>query len=439
MNGVIKCIILCMLVWITSCGVDVSSPPDIPKDSHQGDSPPNPDPGQDPGPVPDPFPLEYRIGLFQDQDFDPQKVTHIILVGSAMHEDSDQFFQSGVSRAYRYKETWPDRQVVIMSTPDVINRTDEQVFLKYNIKVIKQVNERFTASRMIAELGEFPYIASFDFFGHSSPWALKIDDLQAPFDPESHMAALARIRKNFIPNAFVTLNGCNTGFTIAPNLSRALELPVSGSLTSSVFERVESDGFWYKQDDQNSSRYVYTNKTSFNKKLYCSTGACTRMKSSRHNYDSYWGIFKGGGLSFDKFFCDFQDSDGRCERGMALSLMGFPSLRAVNLKSSTDEFKNVIFDWLCSTGKDSSYFNKCVAGIEDAVIRQDLIYRSHPTNELNCNFKSCNVEVKCNFTPEVVTPIPGSCDVLSITNLYPTNVVREYLSLINGFNQIREQ
>ncbi len=52
---------------------------------------------------------EYRLGLFQDTSFDVQKITHVIIVGSAVKEDSNQFFQSGLSRAYRLKELFPDQ------------------------------------------------------------------------------------------------------------------------------------------------------------------------------------------------------------------------------------------------------------------------------------------------------------------------------------------
>ena len=62
---------------------------------------------------------EYRLGLFKDGNFDPAKITHVIVVGSAAKEDSNQFFQSGMSRAQRYKELWPDHQVVFLYSPEV--------------------------------------------------------------------------------------------------------------------------------------------------------------------------------------------------------------------------------------------------------------------------------------------------------------------------------
>lgn len=380
---------------------------------------------------------EYRIGLFRDSQFDPEKITHIIVVGSAVKEDSDQFFQSGLSRAFRYKELWPERQVVIMSSPDVLGQSDAEVFLKYKVPVIKQVNKKFTAPLLLSEIAEFRQIASLDFFGHSSPWAMKIGKSNAAFDTTAHTQALMDLRKHFIPNAYVTLNGCNTGFYLAPALSKALALPVSGSLTSSMFERIESDGFWYKEEDWKDRGFLTSNKVSFTKDLSCSLGVCTRMKAARSNYSSYWGTFKEGGLSFDKFFCNYEDNgNGSCEKGMALSLMGFPSLNAIGKSPSRSDFKKVVFDWLCSTGKSQSYFRRCVNGIEDAVSRGDLEYQSHPTNELRCDFKSCQVEVACKFGTFDNTPIEGSCKLRTFNNPNPTNVASEYLSLMKGYDEV---
>jgi hypothetical protein len=385
---------------------------------------------------------EYRIGLYKNNGevLDPQKITHIIVVGSAVKEDSDQFFQSGVSRAQRYKELWPDHQIVLMSGPDVKGATDEQVFSKYKISVAKLVYQKFTGPLLLSEIGEFEKIASLDFYGHASPWALIIGKSSAAFDPSTNIAALKQLRSKFLPDAYATLNGCNTGFYLAPDLSRGLALPVSGSLTSSMFERIESDGSWYKEEDWNERGYVLTNKFSYKINQSCSLGLCTRMKSSRANYSSFWGTFSEGGLSFDKFFCNYENNkDGRCEKGMAMSLFSFPSIHPINIDSSKDEYKEVVYDWLCSTGKSKSYFQNCINGIQDAIARGDLEYQSHPTNELNCNFNSCHAKVVCKFKTFEVGPIPGSCNIDTVPNFTPKNVATEYLSLMKGFESIRTQ
>jgi hypothetical protein len=380
---------------------------------------------------------EYRIGLLQDTIIDIDKVTHIIVVGSAVKEDSDQFFQSGISRGYRYKELYPEHQVVIMSSPDVLNTPDEDVFLKYNIVIIKKVLEKFTADNMLLEMNLFNAIASFDFFGHSSAWALKIGDMKAAFSPNEHYEALKLLQPKFLPNAYVTLNACNTGFYIAPDLSEILKIPVAGALTSSLFERIESDGRWYKESDSNSRNYVVTNKFSYNQPLLCSLGLCERMKPARANYYSVWGNFSEGGLSFSKFFCKFKNSDGRCEKGMANSLFGFPSVINLKNNASSEEFKMVLYDWLCSTGRNSNYFSNCVNGIQEAIARYDLVYQAHPSNELMCDFKSCHAKVLCQLDADN-SPKIGTCHLKTPINPEPTNITREYLSFMKGFNDLRE-
>jgi hypothetical protein len=381
---------------------------------------------------------EYRVGLYQDLLLDVNKITHVIIVGSAMYEDSDQFFQSGLSRAERYKELYPDHQVVIISNPDVLNTPDEEVFNMYNIVVSKKVLEKINAKNLILELKEYSQIASLDFFGHSSPWAMKIGPTNASLSPNEYYEELKSLRPRFLENAYVTLNACNTGFYMASDLSRALQLPVSGALTSSMFEQIGADGFWYKGDDKIKGNNTDINKFSYNKKYICATGLCNRMKPSRWNYNSIWGKFKEGGLSFNKFFCNFNNSDGRCEKGMANSLLAFPSVMPLTIKSSPDQFKSVVFDWLCSTSSDRNFFKQCSDGIEAAIARYDLVFGTHPINELMCDFKSCHAEVICEKDADG-TPKYRTCHLKTLVNPEPTNLAREFISFMKGYENLQNE
>lgn len=383
---------------------------------------------------------EYRLGLLGETTVDFNKVTHIIVVGSAVKEDSDQFFQSGVSRGLKYKELFPNEQVVIMSSPEVVDRDDDKVFSDFKVNVFKMVSDTFTQEKMIEELSAFTKIQSLDFYGHSSPWGFKLGKKDAAFDPSSVENRLRKLKNNFLTNAYVTISSCNSGFNISPQLSNYLELPVSGTLTSGLFERIESDGKWYKEDDYTKENYVSTNKFSFKEELDCSsTGACVRMKPSRYNYSSYWGNFVEGGLSFPKFFCNFTDTNNKCEKGMALSLFTFPSVKPISLKASKDDFKAVLFDWLCQTSKNKNYVNDCTKGIEDAVKRGDLVFKSHTSDELQCDFKSCNAKVVCkNKVIFGSGPRKGSCHLETTATSAPTNVAREYLAFLKGFELLNK-
>ncbi|MBY0414856.1 MAG: hypothetical protein K2Q18_11855, partial [Bdellovibrionales bacterium] len=264
---------------------------------------------------------ETRIGLYKDSVLDNDKVTHIIIVGSAVKEDSNQFFQSGLARAEKYKELYPTDQVVIMSSPEVRGTDDDKVFADFNIPVLEVIKSSFTAEVLLPKLATFSKIASLDFYGHSSPWAIKLGKSDAALDPSSYEKKIRALKGNFLRSAYITINSCSSGFSIAPDLSKFLEIPVSGSLTSSLFERIESDGKFYKEENYTPENYVYTNTLSFTQDMSCKEGLCYRMKPSQYYYSSYWGQFKEGGLNFYKFFCNYENNnDGRCEEAMARSL-----------------------------------------------------------------------------------------------------------------------
>lgn len=382
---------------------------------------------------------ETRIGLYQETTLDTQRVTHIIVVGSAVKEDSNQFFQSGIARAQKYKELSPDHQVVIMSSPEVRGRDDEEVFRDFNIPVIKFIDKTFTPEVLIAELRTYTKIASLDFYGHSSPWALKLGKDDAALTPSAYEKSLRALRSHFLPGSYVTLNGCNSGFSIAPDLSKYLEIPVAGSLTGTLFERVESDNLWYKEADWTPENYVTTNATSFNEDLSCALGLCWRMKPSQYSYASYWGQFKEGGLNFYKFFCNFENSDNRCEKAMARSLFSFPSVKAINEKSSIEDFKAVAYDYICTTYKNKNKFTECIEGINNAITRGDLVYKTHPGPELNCNFKTCNAVVACKDKIFGSGPRGGTCKLKVNVQPNPTNAAQEMVSFLTGFKLLQQK
>lgn len=382
---------------------------------------------------------ETRLGLYKDSVLDTEKITHLIVIGSAVKEDSNQFFQSGVARAEKYKQLWPNDQVVIIGSPEVRGTDDDKVFNDFNIPVYKFIKDSFTPEVLISELQAFSKIASLDYYGHSSPWALKLGKENAALTPSAYEKKLRALKGNFLPGAYVTLNGCNSGFSIAPDLSKFLEIPVTGSLTGTLFERIESDDFWYKESDWTQENYVTINTASFKEDLSCVLGFCWRMKPSQYNYASYWGQFNEGGLNFYKFFCNFENSDGRCEKAMAKSLLSFPSVKAINENSSIEDFKAVAFDYLCTTYKNKNKFAACVEGITKAINRGDMVFQTNPGAELNCNFKTCNAVVVCKDKIFGRGPRGGSCKLKVEIQPNPTNAAQEMVSLLKGFKLLQKK
>jgi hypothetical protein len=62
--------------------------------------------------------------------FVASKVTRfvVVVVVSSMKKDSDQFFQSGLLQAYKYKELYPGHQVVFIIEPDFRSTNNVEVF-----------------------------------------------------------------------------------------------------------------------------------------------------------------------------------------------------------------------------------------------------------------------------------------------------------------------
>ncbi|MCF8060353.1 MAG: hypothetical protein K9K67_13715 [Bacteriovoracaceae bacterium] len=377
----------------------------------------------------------YLVGTFEPQNFSYKKITHILVPGSAMGDESDQFFQTTLLRAKMYRKLYPTHQVVIISQPDVIKASQEEVFARFNLPILENVGSKLTAGQLLSQMLKFEKIASFDFYGHSSPWALRLGKKDASMYASD---GFAKLKSKFIPGAYATLNGCNGGFILAPDLSKLWGIPVSGALTGSLFERLQADGKWYKKPDRTQSEWSLENAVNFESAASCSEGVCWRMKPQRNNYGSYWGNFKEGGLSFYKFFCNYPNADKSCFKGMANSILSFQAVTAPTQKPSWATYEAKVFDYLCSTAKDSNYFDSCVEGIKSAVARGDNVFKAHPGNALNCDFKKCDAEVVCKQKRLFGRsgPKPGTCHLDTKVNQNPTTIVREYLAFKKGFEQL---
>jgi hypothetical protein len=405
----------------------------------------------------EPFPMDQNIGKIEAQGQKSQKAlkilrertyilgtlspaavidyaknTHIVIAGSAVDNESDQFFQSAYLRGRMYQELYPQHQVIVLSQPEVVRASNVEVYQRFDVSIVEEKEGKLTGPTLINELNRFERIESLDFYGHSSPWGIKLGKKDAAMSPDDYVA---KLKDNFVTGAYATMNGCNGGFSIAPKLSRHWNIPVSGALTGSLFERLQVDGKWYKKPDRTDSKWAKENGFNFLDPLHCYKGGCWRMKPQRNNYSSYWGYFKEGGLSFYKFFCNYENKDGSCEKAMAKSLLSFPSAQKASTQPSLEVFKGIVFDYLCSTAKDPQYFENCKKGIQTAVAKGDLVYQAHPGNALKCNFKGCDAQVVCSYKSRFLGGglKPGTCRLKTTKNKRPTTLVQEYLSFMKGY------
>ncbi len=375
------------------------------------------------------------IGRMRNGPLDRARTTHILAIGYS-HGQGDQFARAALSRALRYREAFPERQIVVLGSPETGSSSDAALLRSFGLEIIEEEGG-FSDTRLLERMSEFQAIASFDFFGHSSPWAVGLDSTEARLGTSTSEAKLVAVRSHFTRDAYATLNGCNAGYFFGPALSKLWKIPVSAALTGSNFQELHVDGKFYFNDDgvHPAGPWASSNARSYRTEKSCDEGACYRMKPENTPYNGYWGDFSGGGLGFYEFFCNYPEADQTCRRTMALSLYGFPSVEPADASSTRAGFERVVFDYLCPNDVTGERGASCRAGIAGAVAAGSLVYSSFRGNPLECADSGCTFELDC-ARDSSGTPTPGTCTSSAPRNAASTSLVRTYKRLMEGYDEI---
>jgi hypothetical protein len=374
------------------------------------------------------------VGHLGSGPIDHARETHLLVVGYS-HGMGDQFIRAALSRAYRYKEAFPDRQIVLLGSPELGSQSDVEAFRGFGLEQV--VDEGDLSDRKLLErMNRFRSIASFDYFGHSSPWAIGVESEGGRLGTTTKQSLLESVRGRFTQDAFVTLNGCNAGFWLGPYLSKAWQVPVSAALSASNFQQLHDNGRWYFNDAglHPEGPWRRENAISFRSALSCRKGACYRLKPENSPYHGYWGDLSAG-LGFYKSFCNYAGAEASCSRRVALGLYGFPSLEPADASSSRESFERVVFDYLCPNDSTGSRTQSCIRGIQDAVSRGVVVFSSFRGNPLECSDAGCTFDMDCTEDAGG-NPVPGTCSMEAHENTRPTALVTEYLRLMEGYDQL---
>jgi hypothetical protein len=353
---------------------------------------------------------------------DLSKTTRLLLVG-----DSDELdtlpLHAATTTARRYVQLYPNDQIIVFVTKGVsaaaVTAAGATVIRREGLGEATIADlSTLTADKLIAAMHRFTSIASIDFFGHSSPFGALLEGsgdgrvLSPDISPE-----VASLADNFArdKNPYVTLNGCNGGVHTAPKLSRLWRVPVSGALTASNFEVPMSDGRWYPNDPGRAPEgvtKVERNTVSFGAEApACADGACVRMKPENAPYFGVWSQPEGFqyGLNYYKFFCDFDDADERCAKGMATSLLALPSTKAIDAKSPDADVREVLADFFCNASSDATWFDQCKEGLFAAAAAGTPFSPMKGANDhsLECSFSGCTQKFRCDLVDG--SPQKGSC------------------------------
>lgn len=323
----------------------------------------------------------YSVFTLKKVNWGQVKTVDVFIAGFGK-ELGLQFLYGAITRARMHDELYPDsRAQVVIWAEENGKREDRATLLQRGMHIL-EVNHWHLRDRSIAkEIRKLPPVSSLHVVSHSS--AVYGFALQHNYRTNSDAKLWQQIKDRFTDDFYIFLHGCNTGFLLAPALSKVVKRPVFGSLTSTDFQQIFENDQWYHNNPGTGEFPTGLAKKQVNDVLFstnesCWKGFCHRMMSNEHNYHGYWGNYTVG-LPFYKPFCNFAYSDpGRCMKGIAQAVY---TTTAIGAQSWEDKVE----DFLCPRMADPKVHSRCVAALKNG--GEQNFYRG---NTLQCSLKGCD-------------------------------------------------
>lgn len=363
--------------------------------------------------------------------------THI-LVSTEGQELANLPYEAALTQALYIKKQHPTDQVIIISDFDLKNQTLNQLNI-WNLDLIFYSRSQNSAIAtlssfsLVSYMKQFTKIKSFHIYGHSNiPYGARLFRQFRLGRFESDFQDLAQLRKNFAENAYAILSGCNSGWSLAIKLSEVWQIPVAGSFTGTVFEKLGSDRNFHLT----SNKQITFAQSNMN--VSCYKGACIRQVPQNTVYNGHYGSYETPSLNFLKFFCKGMKNLERCYKGMATAALNSTNVYSQKYQSTTlNEYKNIVSDILCrseETGTRQNCFN-FLSKLNTATHRTSFFMNSK-YGQLNANFEGHDGQTSC-------TKIEGkeeiNCTITSQkTNQKVDTMAREFEAYMMGFNLLKK-
>lgn len=376
---------------------------------------------------------DYFLTTYKNEQIDFQKPTRILVAGYG--DELKLLFQNvSKGKAQKLKEQYPNDQIVLIAVEEE-DLNNEAVLTKWGFNIVKRKKGSIDAKSFLNELNAFDKILSLDIFSHSSAqFGIHLKSRLNHLTTSTK--GLEKLKGNFVKGAYVVLHGCNTGFYLAPHLSRVWGVPVAGSLTSTNFQRLHSNGNFYLEEDgmQPSKDWSEKNELSFDQPLNCKDSYCQRVKADISGYVGHWGEYDGG-LPFLKWFCA-NNTKEECSSVMAKNLL--TQISIVNLKkdSSLAVYKKAVFDFICPISSKRDLRRECQEQLELALVKKDYTYNPFLRDQLECDFNKCKADIKCDTIIFTKIPKPGTCRLINHADT-ATTTVREFKSYLEAYQYLK--
>lgn len=381
----------------------------------------------------------FIISTYKKESIQYDLPTRVLVTGDGRDQET-QFQELANSKALKYSELYPDEQIVLLAKNESkFTSTNKNLLRSWGFIIQSDKSNTFSGEALVRELAKFSKIASIDIFSHgAAQFGLYLENSLNRLSVTT--LGIDKLKGHFTEDAFIFMHGCNTGFILAPFISKILEIPVAASLTSTDFQKLHSDGDFYLTDKgfYPNSDWARKNKISYKNESGCRYGKCLRLKPDNHPYIGYWGEYFDGGLPFYKFFCP-NVIEEKCKRVMAKSLFSFIGTTNLTLDSGIEDYKKALVDFLCPISAKRNIRSECEMNLENALLTKDDTYSPFKGVLLDCNFKNCNFDFKCSRILSASIPDAKKCSLINKSNRKATTLVKEYRAYLSGFDLIKNK
>lgn len=350
----------------------------------------------------------YFIGS-TELNINPHKRTHVFVVGRG-DELGELLQKAAISKALYTKQVFPQDQILLIGVEEY-NRDEQLAAIKRKgFSNIEFVPASLNQDRLFSKLELFQNIASLHFFTHSAvKFGMRLDSIEDRLEPSDDWT---RIKKSLTPDAFIFLNGCNTGFILAPAVSKQLGVPTFGSMTATNIDRKASDGKFYEVEAI----------LPIGVRFACDREPCYRMSPDNAPYSGHWGKFNGGGLGFFKMFCHLADQE-QCLKTLSLTLathIGVTSLGSPkNFAEAKNNYQNVVLERLCPSYGSEKTKNEC----SRQILNLNKNYNPFLGSPLQCSMTNCDFELTCRAFDDkcdLINPYTRSSTLINEYQMYMT-------------------
>lgn len=331
-----------------------------------------------------PIKSAFSYNIILKPGLDSEQPTDVYLVGHGP-EMGTLFLHAAVANARKMAELNPGRQQLIIWAKNQGKSEDKAAVSNLGFKIIESNSKKLTLEVVVDQMLAQNSISSFHYFGHSNAFSGAAFQGSSNWFSEGKLG-VTTLKSKFTPDAFAIFHGCNSGFYTAPRLSRVWGIPVFGSLTSTDFVKLHSNGEWYNNNEGNFPAGVWakTNEVSYDEPVRCSSFGCVKMKPDSRAYTGDFGNYRVG-LGFYKAFCAFEDA-AKCLKGTLKGALSFPSSHKVFDRES---FKEHVAEILCPGNLNAARKENCHKTLKESATDLPIFNGK----QLKCTLSSCEFTV----------------------------------------------